>query len=95
MIAQQLLLPFGLGTEELYLRLLRFDITQGGIDLGLGKIALRRQFSGVELHDDLAGLQRIAFAHEDFFYPTPHARCDMDLVDFDGSGDTVDGPLTT
>ena len=86
---QQLLLPLRIGAQKLQLRLLRFDVVTGGIDLRLRQIALRRQFGGFELHDRIAGFQAIAFARENFFHATGHARGDMHFVDFDRAGNGI------
>jgi hypothetical protein len=79
----------------LELRLLRFHIAHGGVDLRLGQVALRGQLSGIELHDWVTRLQAIAFPRKNLRDATAHAWRDVDFVDLNRAGNTFGATLTS
>ena len=106
-VLQQRLVALRIGARELELRVLRFPVLSRRLDLfdaraflELGElcgdvIATRLQLRRFELHDDLAGFQRVAFMREDLLDATAHARRDVHFIDLDRAGDSVGLLLTT
>jgi hypothetical protein len=54
----------------------------------VGLFALRAQFGGFQFHDELAVRQAVAFAGENLFHAPAVARGHVDLIRFNGAGDS-------